>query len=345
MNENKTPLISVIMSVYNEHEFIRDSVKSILDQTLGDFEFIIIDDRSTDDTVKIIEEFNDDRVILVKNEENSGLTVNLNRAIKMSKGKYIARMDGDDISFKNRFEVQTKFLEDHPETMLISCNTTTFGDKILVSDIEGTPEEHKCTMLIRPVLAHPGFMFRRELVEKYGYTYDEHFIAAQDYDIAARVSSELAVDVTPEVLIRYRAHKNQVSQTVTGKQLSFADEIRTRLLGDLGIKLDEKDFGIYRKWALETDAGKEEFIRAQRILKYILHMNIEHSCIYDPVILKKTLTKLYHKWILRTNGKKHIASIFGPDIAGYMGLVSTAFRMRASKARRQAMIESEFAEN
>ncbi len=328
------PLISVIMSVYNEQEYIEDAVKSILGQTESDFEFLIVDDCSTDDTVKIIEQLNDERVILIGNEQNLGLTKNLNRALKEAKGEFIARMDGDDVSMSDRFEKQIRYLKDHPEIMLISCNTTTFGEQQLVSDISGSPEELKCTMLLRPVLAHPGFMFRRELYDKYGFSYDEHFRSAQDYDFAARVTREHHIEVTPEVLLQYRAHKGQVSQTPNLKQFVFADEVRKRLLGELGIDLSEKELEYYHKWVLESDASMEEFKACIDILMGIIKKNKDIK-IYDPSILKKTLWYQFFKWILRTNGRKHIFTICTLNPFRYLYLLKTVIDMIVSKQRRK----------
>lgn len=334
-----TPLISVIMSVYNEQDYIEDALRSILDQTEPDFELIIVDDCSTDDTVSIIEGLNDDRIILVRNEENCGLTKNLNKALTMTRGEFIARMDGDDISMPDRFRVQVDYLRAHPDVMLISCNTATFGEQRLVSDISGTPEELKCTMLIRPVLAHPGFMFRRDLFEKYGFTYDEHFRSAQDYDFAARVTRQFNIAVTPEVLLQYRAHKGQVSQTPNLKQFGFADEVRTLILSDLGISLD---FDAYHKWVLEADATKEEFRECVRILKTITENNLQiagekgtGSYTYNPQTLKKTLWYQYFKWVLRSNGKKYIFSICSVFPGRYCALIKTFARLAKSKQKRK----------
>lgn len=344
------PMISVIMSVYNEQVFIEEAVKSILDQTEHDFELIIVDDCSTDDTVKIIEGLSDERVVLVRNEENAGLTKNLNKALEMTRGRLIARMDGDDISMPDRFSKQTEFLNKHPDIMLISCNTVTFGKQRLVSDIAGSPEELKCTMLLRPVLAHPGFMFRRELYDKYGFKYDEHFRSAQDYDFAARVTRQFKIAVTPEVLLQYRAHKGQVSQTPDLNQFGFADEVRARLLYDLGISLAVPGSALaagqavnlesYHKWVLEADAHKDEFIGCIRILKGITEMNMQFvgekgSGIYDPLILKKTLWYQYFKWVLRSNGKKYIFSICSVFPDRYCSLIKTFIRLVGSKHERK----------
>ena len=337
---NSNPLISVIMSVYNEQEYIKDAVCSILKQTEPDFEFIIIDDCSTDDTVNIIKDINDDRIILIKNETNMGLTKNLNKALAVARGRFIARMDGDDIAMPERFATQVRYLDEHPDIMLVSCNTSTFGEQRLVSDITGSPEELRCTMLLRPVLAHPGFMFRKELYDSYGFKYDEHFRSAQDYDFAARVTRKYKIGVTPEVLLMYRAHKGQVSQTPTLKQFGFADEVRMRLLEELEISPDEGEVQAYHKWVLESDASLEEFMACINVLKRICQGNAHIKIVennaktYDRVILKKTLWYQYFKWMLRTNGRKNLFSVCGGNPVRYFNVFATAIKMSLSKKKR-----------
>ena len=193
-------LVSVVMSVYNDEQYLKESLDSIFAQTIQDFELIIVDDCSTDRTVEIIENYHDDRIRLICNSENRGLTRNLNTALEYVQGTYIARMDGDDKSRPERFEKQIAYLEQHPELMLISCRTHMFGEEDLISQIQGTPKQLQAMMLIRPVLAHPGFMMRRKLIVQEGFRYDESYRSAQDYNFAARVAKKFEIGVTPEIL-------------------------------------------------------------------------------------------------------------------------------------------------
>lgn len=330
--ENK-PLISVIMSVYNEEKYIKEALESILKQTLGDFEIILIDDKSTDNTVSIIRGIEDERIHLVENEINQGITVNLNKALCMAQGKYIARMDGDDISKPERFKVQVDYLNAHPEIMLISCNTTTFGEQELISDIHGTPEELKCRMLLRPVLAHPGFMLRRELFEQYGFSYDEHFRSAQDYDFAARVTRKHRIYVVPEVLLMYRAHKGQISQTPSLKQFGYADEIRARLLSELGIELEAKEIDDFHQWILEKSSDTATYDHNYKLLERILSANSQKN-IYDSKVLKKVLHEQYYQWMLRADGYHYVIKNCGLNIGSYFMVGKTAVKMVISKIRR-----------
>lgn len=224
-------MISVIMSVYNEAEYIRDSIDSLLAQTVNDFELIIIDDCSSDDTVKIIEEYKDERISIHMNDTNQGLTKNLNKALKMCKGDFIARMDGDDICEPDRFEKQVRYFDEHPDVYLISCRMQTFGDGVRKYI---TPIEHEAIldkMLINAVMPHPGFMMRGNLIYDEGFEYDESLVTAQDYDFESRVAMEHRLGMIPDYALHYRLHSGQVSQKKKENQALVRDIVRRRLLG------------------------------------------------------------------------------------------------------------------
>lgn len=303
------PLISVIMSVYNEEQYIREALQSLLDQTQQNFEIIIFDDCSSDNTVKIIKEFQDDRIFLHQNTENQGLTKNLNRGLKMARGKFIARMDGDDISLPDRFEVQLKYFDVHPDVYLISCQTRTFGAENLVWKLTDNPDKLKIMMLVRPVLAHPGYMMRRELVDM-GYEYDESFRSAQDYDLAARVSRKYAIGIASPVLLHYRAHKGQVSSKSGEAQFINADRVRDFLLKELNIELNEAEKKYYHKLVQEIKTEEmEDFLQVKILLERILEANKNYK-VYDNKKLKNTLYEILFTWVLRNKSVKIYMHIF-----------------------------------
>lgn len=302
-SNGNNPLISVIMSVYNEEKYIFDSINSILNQTIDDFEFIIVDDCSVDNTVSDIKSINDKRIHLICNTENCGLTVNLNKALKIAQGKYIARMDGDDISNTSRFEKQIKYLNKHTDVMLISCETKTFGSQNIIQKLHADSETLKCMMLVRPCLAHPGFMIRRELFEEYGYYYDESFRQAQDYDLAARVTRKFKIGICPYVLLYYRSHANQVSSTCMGSQFTNADRIRKRLLSELDIDLSNQQCSDYHKFITERHTDDIiDFVNVKKIIDAIVSHNKE-KCVYDPQKIENTLIGLFCTWIIRNKSK------------------------------------------
>ena len=311
----KQPLISVIMSTYNDELYIEESLRSILNQTLADFELIIYDDCSTDHTVEKIRAFHDPRIQLICNEENCGLTKNLNKGLRIARGKYIARMDGDDISEQTRFERQVAFLEEHPSVYLISCHAQNFGESDLVNRIQGNSEVLRCRMLIRPVFAHPGFMMRRELIEE-GFFYDETFRTAQDYEFAVRAAGTHEIGMVPEILLHYRVHKKQISNTVNDNQVTNADRVRQKQLGQLKITLSGEEQQVYNDWVYERKPQSfEEFLEASALLQRFVTAN-EKTGIYDGRVLEKTLKRLLYTWVIRNKNLKYICRF--PKICGYL---------------------------
>lgn len=293
------PKISVIMSTYNDSNYIRDAIRSILNQSFRDFEFIIIDDASSDDTIKIIKEFADSRIRLFLNSENQGLTKNLNKALTLAMGEYIARMDGDDISHLDRFQKQVEYLDSHPDVYLIGSAVHSFGASDLVWRLPDDSEELKVRMLLRPVFAHPSFMFRKALVNE-GITYDESFRTAQDYDFASRVAEKYKIGRIQDILLEYRIHQKQISRLAGENQISNADRVRQRLFDNLGAKLCGEEKLIYSEWIVEKKlTNKKAYLKAYNIINAICKAN-ELSHIYDEDILEKVLKKMLYTWIIRS---------------------------------------------
>lgn len=305
----RQPLISVIMSVFNEEQYIEEALQSILNQTHQNFEIIIVDDCSSDNTVEIINRLSDNRIHLYLNTENRGLTRNLNRGMQMAKGKFIARMDGDDISLPKRFETQLRYFETHPDVFLISCQTETFGAENLTWKLEDNPDKLKIMMLVRPVLAHPGYMMRRELLDM-GYQYDESFRSAQDYEFAARVTRQYRIGIASPVLLKYRAHDGQVSNKAGGLQFQNADRVRRYLFGELGVDLSEQEWEQYHNFVLEVKTDYiEYFLAVKKILKKVIDANGREQ-IYNERLLKRTLLEEFYTWVLRNKSLKLYKSIY-----------------------------------
>ena len=288
-------LVSVVMSVYNDEQYLKESLDSIFAQTIQNFELIIVDDCSTDRTVEIIENYHDDRIRLICNSENRGLTRNLNTALEYVQGTYIARMDGDDKSRPERFEKQIAYLEQHPELMLISCRTHMFGEEDLIS----------------PVLAHPGFMMRGELITQEGFRYDESYRSAQDYNFAARVARKFNIGVTPEILLDYRVHKKQVSSKKSGEQSNNAARVRSMQLEWLDISLDEKQRDALETWAKEIkNADLEDYRQAAKLIPLFLEQN-QKTKIYAQKELEEELKRLLYQWMIRSKSVKAILQAVG----------------------------------
>lgn len=225
-------LVSVIMPVYNCELYVKDAVLSILNQTFTNFEFIIIDDKSTDETLNIIKSFVDTRIKLIEKPVNTGYTNSLNLGLSIAKGKYIARMDGDDISMPLRFEKQIGFLENNPEVILCgSCFKILGTDKII-----SVPEWHdsiKVGMLLKNQIAHPTVMLRSSIIQENHLNYNINKEPAEDFDLWCQILKFGRLHNLNEILLEYRMHKNQVSKTRSFKQKTVAVDLRISLLNQI----------------------------------------------------------------------------------------------------------------
>lgn len=179
--------ISVVMAAYNAEKYLKEAMDSILSQTFGDFELIVIDDASADGSGQILRGYaaKDSRVVVLVNEQNLGLTKSLNKGLSVAKGEYIARMDADDISVPDRFEKQVAFLDSHPDYSFVSCIGRYIDEDGKEEQLRLFPETNEEIYAMMPkvdAVMHPGVMFRREDIRKIG-DYCEDFRVVQDYDL------------------------------------------------------------------------------------------------------------------------------------------------------------------
>lgn len=184
------PEISVIMSVYNGANCVQKAVRSIQNQTFQDWEFIICDDASTDDTYKTLLEISeqDSRVVVLHNNDNKRLAYSLNKAFQVSKGKYIARMDDDDESLPERFEMQLKYLNEHEDIDFVGCRTIGYDGTNDISSSKHKEFPCKEDFFWSTPFAHPTIMFRREALERVGgYRIAKETVRSQDFDLFARM--------------------------------------------------------------------------------------------------------------------------------------------------------------
>ena len=184
------PTVSVIMSTYNRANLLPRSIKSILNQTYKDFEFIIVDDGSTDHTEEVLLGFSkkDSRIKLVKNEKNEGLIASRNKSLKMARGKYIAIMDSDDQAFPNRLEKSLKVFEENNDVQAVSGATYNI-DKDLSPDVflkwneyHQINNDFSISMIFKNTFPNPAAMFRSDFIKKHNIQYNADYEAAEDYD-------------------------------------------------------------------------------------------------------------------------------------------------------------------
>ncbi len=224
---SETILVSVLMSVYNTEEaWLRQAVESVLNQTMEALEFIIIDDRSSDGSLAVLREYakKDPRVVLIENETNLGLTKSLNRGLDRARGKYIARMDADDISVPDRLEYQYAYMEDHPEVAVTGGYVFTGSDTPrFLTGCQADMEKTRIRMLFGNAgVAHPTAMIRRQFLLDHGITYNEKLRKSQDYGLWIDIMNKGGcIRTLPRILLRYRVHDGQISAQ-RGNQMQYA---------------------------------------------------------------------------------------------------------------------------
>ena len=219
---NKEPKISVIMSVYNGEDYLREAVESVLNQSFTQWELIIINDCSTDTTPEILADFaqRDSRVKVHTNEVNLRLPSSLNKALSFAQGKYVARMDADDICLPDRLQKQYDFMERNPEVALSSCRFMTLKNGVISSGGCGgknDPESIKGLLLVTNPILHPGIIAKTETIRELGY--DKNFTCTEDMELWTRfVMAGHKVQIQPDYLMIYRLHDKQITETTLDKQ-------------------------------------------------------------------------------------------------------------------------------
>lgn len=242
----ETPKITVLMPVFNCALYIKEAVDSIINQTYADFEFIIIDDTSTDETVSILQSYTDTRIQLIEKPFNTGLTNSLNLGLQLAKGKYIARMDGDDISLPERFAKQIAFLEANPYIILCGTNCKIIGSD-LVQRLPEHSAEIKLGLLRGNCIVHPSVMMRKQILDEFSIVYDVTKEPAEDYDLWVRLLSFGKLHNLQEALLNYRVHNKQVSQKRAIQQIQSALESRLQMLNYLNCYFDKQETDLLKK--------------------------------------------------------------------------------------------------
>lgn len=211
-NDNIHPLVSCVMSTYNRYDYLLDSVNSILNQTYHNIELIIVTEKcdNQEKICKILNNLNDKRIKVVNNKEKLGFAESLNIGIQLAKGKYIARMDDDDISLPERFEKQVSYLEKNPNIGICGTNAKFFGKSNDIIGVESDSDILKIITLYRTPFIHPTVMMRKELIDKYNLKYNSNYFT-EDYELWSRAVYCFPVTNLKEVLLLYRTGDNQLT--------------------------------------------------------------------------------------------------------------------------------------
>ncbi len=254
------PAVTVLMPVHNGGRFLTEAIDSILGQTFKDFEFVVVDDASTDDTAKVLAGVDDPRMVVLANDSQSGVAASLNRGIDAARGDLIARMDADDVADPRRLEHQVAFMADHPDVVLCGTEAQRIDAdglhlqsiKRLHSDIE-----IRWHLLTANPFIHPSVVFRTETIRRIG-GYDPALQCAQDYDLWCRLSMEGKCANLPEQLVQYRFHSQAISANKRNQQLQVTRQRSRRYLLESGTVDSETEAAMFLAFSGHT--GEESSI-------------------------------------------------------------------------------------
>ncbi|WP_144864030.1 glycosyltransferase family 2 protein [Hyella patelloides] len=331
MNRPK-PKVSILMCVYNGEAYLQEAVDSILQQTFPDFEFVIVDDGSTDSSWQILTKYSkqDSRIVLISNAENLGLEKSLNKGLATVKGKYIARQDADDVSLPNRLQLQVDFLDAHPEVGALGSSIEFIDRESLVLRQLEVATDHdsiEALLLVNNCLWHSSMMMRRHLLQELA-GYNENMLHAEDYDLWWRISRHSRLANLPDILLQYRQDNvSAISKLKRQQQLECAQKISLRAVQEslpkTALNIDKLAYERFW-WAYlglidpqsyqkcwYSDRGKSELLRWQDIrqLQPFWDLLANHpagakiwgSRLYELVLyclrIRQTSTGLYLLWV------------------------------------------------
>lgn len=240
---SNTPAITVLMSVYNAEADLKDSIESILNQTFTDFEFLIIDDGSTDSTPEILKTYAaQDKRIRIITQANTGLTKALNHGLSLASGKYIARQDADDVSYPERIRQQFDTMESHPEIILLGTNSDdVFENGFTTPWGHYTDDELECVVFQRTPFPHTSVMMRTEIARELG-GYDERFRTSQDLEFWMRFATAGKISMLPEALVKRKVGNSSISAKRRWRQ--FYDALHAKWIHNTGLK--NKGIALYQ---------------------------------------------------------------------------------------------------
>jgi glycosyltransferase involved in cell wall biosynthesis len=241
------PKVSVVTAVYNGAKYLRETLRSILEQTFDDLEYILVDDGSTDDSVAIIRSIGDPRIRLIENDRNRRLVYTRNRGITEARGDYVALTDHDDVSLPTRFAKQVRFLDTNPDFGLVATwydyiNLT--GAPIVKRPYRRyAPAECSVSLLYRNIFGNSTLMVRRSAIPDPPYA--PEFPLCEDYDFLAQVARRHPIGMLPEVLVKYRLTTGSYSNFVGKQTFDLARVLKRRLLSEMGVEPTERELDVH----------------------------------------------------------------------------------------------------
>ncbi|MDR1563967.1 MAG: glycosyltransferase [Oscillospiraceae bacterium] len=251
--QNNAPLVTVLMPAYNVETYINQAIDSVLSQSYSDFEFIIVEDCSTDNTLKLIEAHKDPRITLIRNQENLGLIRTLNKGLEYVHGKYVVRFDSDDVMLPGRIKAHVKFLERHPKIGLLAGWSICIRNGVIAGIFRNSITRPclEVGLLAKCTICHSCVTYRIDLLRETGLRYSNEYLYMEDYGLWANLVDKTRFAAQPRHFVAYRLRQDSITQIVYQEQVERVRNSRRRVIQTLfekyGIQLPPEEFELYFK--------------------------------------------------------------------------------------------------
>lgn len=269
--------ITVIFPVYNCAEYLKEAVDSVLNQTFKDFELLAINDGSTDNSVEILESYDDERIRLVHNEQNMGLIATLNKGLDLCESPYIVRADADDICMSTRLEQQFNFMESNPEVGLSGTWYVGFTEKGEMPFKTGYltgDDDIRIKHLYQLHVSHGTSIIRKKILDEHNLRFDPDYQHAEDYDLFVRMSQHCKLANIPEILYKVRYHEASVSHKFNDIQTKNSNRVMQRQFKLMGIDLSDNEVVLYKQMAYgDFSASKDKMEQTRELYGKLIAAN------------------------------------------------------------------------
>ncbi|MBA3382838.1 MAG: glycosyltransferase [Actinobacteria bacterium] len=340
------PLVSVLLAVSNGERHLREALASVLRQSVSDLELIVVDDGSTDATPKILSRVGDARLRVLRNAERLGLAVSLNRGLDEARGRYVARLDADDIAFPRRLERQL-------QRMVSGSSIGVVGSAVLELDgsepgalhvMPSGPVAVRWAALFSSPFFHPSVLVDREALEQHGLRYDSAYLESEDYDLWTRLLAHVEGDNLAEPLVLYRVHPGQASQARASIQREFQARVSLREIERVapGLGVDRAQLARRVGAGLPVEAERLEaaasaYVDLLRAFELILQQSVTRS---KPAreVAARALARLSLQASGRARGRLlRLAASLDPQLPAHASLRRARRIVSARSARLEAI--------
>ncbi len=305
MNKKNKPLVTVFIPVYNGEKFIGKAIKGILNQTFQDFKILIINDGSTDRTMEEINKYKDDRINIYENDKNRGIAYTRNKALELSKTKYLAINDADDFSFPERIETQVKFLEKNKEVGIVGAYAKRISkNKIYIWKYPLKSDEIKVRLFWGSSVINSTAMFNLSFLEKYKLKYDEKYPPCEDFDLFERAINFFPIYNLDKTLIEYLEHDNNLTFTHNKEMQNNSNRIIIRQAKRLIKKIDDEIIDLHcRLINYKFDFTHIELIELEKYFVELIQNN-QQKKIYQALLFNTKIAERFFECVYHSNKKE-----------------------------------------